>query len=119
MNNTIQLKRYDYEKEETVLDGTTDARTIARNIDADQLAEIVIAYVNINSNAFAQGQQAGERIVGSHRTIQGLVYNLCLGILVKIGEQGWPDDRNETAVAGSKKIASMIDKSEIKLQRFI
>lgn len=118
MERKIVLSHYDYDKKETVVDGETDIRTIAKAIDPEQLGELLCDFANSYSNSSKSGTLAGKVIASNHRTLQGCVVNLMIAALCEIASD-YTDARNETAVATCRFIKEAVRTEKIKTQPFI
>jgi hypothetical protein len=86
---------------------------IARHITEGQIADLLDDYMNKYSNEYNEGQRIGKMLQTSHRTLQGSVCRLLVGILVGMGDTEYFDARNEKAVALGKQIKAMIEKGEM------
>ena len=114
MSQIITLKRYDYQKNEEVIE-TAEITThlIARNIDAEQLAEIIDNYLNGSMSRDDAGLKVGQSLLGTHPTLQRLAVVFALGIICGLAEKERTDGRNEDAIATAKKIKSMMNNGEL------
>jgi hypothetical protein len=87
---------------------------IAKHMTEEQLADFLDEFENKYSNEYAQGQRIGKHIQRIHRTCQGSIIRLLLGILAGVGDTEYFDERNEMGVSACKKIKQMIDDGELK-----
>jgi hypothetical protein len=86
---------------------------VARHITEEQIADLLDDYMNKFSNEYKEGQRIGKMLQTSHRTLQGSVCRLLLGVLVGMGDTEYFDARNERAVALGKKLKEMIESGEL------
>jgi hypothetical protein len=86
---------------------------VARHITEAQIADLLDDYMNKFSNEYKEGQRIGKMLQTSHRTLQGSVCRLLLGILVGMSDTEYFDARNERAVALGKKLKEMIENGEL------
>lgn len=88
-------------------------RDIAKVITNEQFAEMLGDYMNCFCNEYNKGQEIGKLLQNQHRTLQGSVARLLLGMLVGIGDTQYFDARNEKAVALGKQLKAMIESGEL------
>lgn len=88
-------------------------RSVAKAFTNEQFAEMLGDYMNCFCNEYKKGQEIGKLLQGQHRTLQGSVASLLLGMLVGIGDTEYFDARNEKAVALGKQLKEMIEKGEL------
>lgn len=86
---------------------------IAKHITEGQVADLLEDYMNKFSNEYNEGQRIGKMLQNSHRTLQGSIARLFLGVLVGISDTEYFDARNEKAVALGKQLKDMIEKGEL------
>jgi hypothetical protein len=86
---------------------------VARTFTNEQFAEMLGDYMNCYCNEYKKGQEIGKLLQSQHRTLQGSVCRLLLGMLVGIGDTEYSDPRNEKAVAVGKQLKEMIEKGEL------
>jgi len=99
---------------------TVNLRTVAKNLKTEDLAYILDSWINTNgSSAFKTGKELGQMFRETHRTLQGLLVNMCLGILAGISEQEYTDPRNQRAIQTAKEITRQVTEGELPLQPFI
>lgn len=87
--------------------------TVAKTFTDEQFAEMLGDYMNTYCNEYQKGQEIGKLLQYQHRTLQGSVARLLLGMLVGIGDTKYFDERNEKAVALGKQLKEMIEKGEL------
>jgi len=110
---TIQLKAYDYDKQEMVSHGEVSVYSVSKSMTFDNFCYLFSEYMNMGGKDFRDGEKVGEAFRNEHRTLQGLAVRFCLGIIVGLSKQEYTDPRNETAVNACKKIAQMIKDGEL------
>jgi hypothetical protein len=81
--------------------------------DDEKFAEMLGDYMNCFCNEYRKGQEIGKLLQSQHRTLQGSIARLLLGMLVGIGDTEYFDARNEKAVALGKQLKEMIEKGEL------
>lgn len=79
----------------------------------EKFAEMLGDYMNTFCNEYKKGQEIGKLLQYQHRTLQGSVVRLLLGMLVGIGDTEYFDARNEKGVAVGKKLKEMIENGEL------
>jgi hypothetical protein len=79
----------------------------------EKFAEMLGDYMNCYCNEYKKGQEIGKLLQSQHRTLQGSLARLLLGMLVGIGDTEYFDARNEKAVALGKQLKAMIDSGEL------
>ena len=87
--------------------------TVAKAFSNEQFAEMLGDYMNCYCNEYQKGQEIGKLLQSQHRTLQGSIARLLLGMLVGIGDTQYSDARNEKAVALGKQLKEMIEKGEL------
>lgn len=97
----------------TVGEEELSVRDVAKSITKEQFAEMLGDYMNCFCNEYNRGQEIGKLLQNQHRTLQGSVCRLLLGMLVGIGDTEYFDPRNERAVAVGKKLKEMIESGEL------
>lgn len=117
----VTLKQFNYETNQVDDLGEVDTRTIAKNLSYVQMADLLESWLNSGSSAFGSGEKMGRIFQETHRTLQGLITNMALGILSGLGETDprWTDPRNKQAIVSCNTIKKMIDDGDLKLQPFI
>jgi hypothetical protein len=79
----------------------------------EKFAEVLGDYMNCFCNEYNKGQAIGKLLQNQHRTLQGSICRLLLGMLVGMGDTEYFDARNEKAVALGKKLKEMIENGEL------
>lgn len=118
----VELKEYDYDARQTISRGEVSLWLLAKNLKLEDLCYLLDEWVNVHgSSVYRTGEQMGQKFQETHRTLQGLLTNLCLSILVGLGRQElrFTDDRNRRAVEACQKLAQFIENGELPLQPFI
>lgn len=115
----LELKHYDWDKKETVIDGEVDIYQVSKAFEkGEQVAELLSGFLNSFSQDFRSGFSVGRLFQNQHRTLQGTLYRWALGLIVGLGDKveiRFTDARNETAIKGSQQIAKMIENDELML----
>lgn len=119
-NNIVTVKQHNYTTNETEVLATVSTHALARCLNTEQLAELLDDWVNIHTG-FQNGLKMGRTFQGTHRTLQGQLVNLALGILVGLGETDprRTDARNEYAIQAANKVKAMVESGELPSQPFI
>lgn len=114
MNQDIEIKHYDYDRSEYVLDATINSMDLARAMDEQDMAVLIGNWANAGGKGMAHGRRVGRALAASdtHRAIQQLVVNILLGIIYEIAKTTWVDARNRSGVDMCKKIVAMISEEE-------
>ena len=86
---------------------------VAKAFTTEQFAEMLGDYMNCFCNEYNRGQEIGKHLQYQHRTLQGSVCRLLLGMLVGMGDTEYFDPRNEKAVAVGKQLKAMIENGEL------
>jgi hypothetical protein len=97
----------------TVGEEELSVRDVAKALTNEQFAEMLGDYMNCFCNEYNKGQEIGQLLQRQHRTLQGSVCRLLLGMLVGIGDTEYFDARNEKAVALGKQLKAMIENGEL------
>jgi len=97
----------------TVGEEELSVRDVAKALTNEQFAEMLGDYMNCFCNEYNKGQEIGQLLQRQHRTLQGSVCRLLLGMLVGIGDTEYSDPRNEKAVAVGKQLKAMIESNEL------
>lgn len=97
----------------------TDTYTLARSLNAEQLAELLDDWLNSSFGSQHQGITIGLKLRRTHRTLQGSLVEFVLGILRGISQQEHTDARNETAIETAKEITRLLEEGKLKHQMFI
>ena len=117
---TVDLIDSEYK---TIGEGTVSIRDLAgalRQAEQADVAELLSDYCNRLAATYPVGIEIGRALQEKHRTLQGTVLNLCLGILIGIGENvRYTDPRNEVAVKTSQQIARDLEDGRFYCQPFI
>lgn len=92
---------------------------VAKHITEEQFADFLDDYENKFSNEYEEGKRIGRLLQHHHRTLQGSIIRLCLGIVAGMGEAKYFDRRNEAGVALGKKLAEMIESGELNYGPYI
>lgn len=125
MSNEIVVTEYDYDAKETRTVATVSTYLLAKCLTPALVAEILGDWLNSFENAIKRGQFVGKNAVTWHRSLQGLLVNFALGILVGFAQEyqeqwgGHTDPRNETAVKAASKVKDLIEDKTIPWQPFI
>ena len=106
----IVVKDYDSKEIATIHIGM-----LARSLTLEKMAKLLEDFVNSGMKDYRDGAEIGKLLQIAHRTIQASIIRFCLGVIISLGEQEYTDARNETPVAMSKKIKSMIDDGTLKM----
>jgi hypothetical protein len=109
----IKVKIYDKKGKETPNPVEISVHSVAKAFTDEQFAEMLSDYMNCYCNEYLKGQDIGKLLQCSHRTLQGSIARLFLGVLVGIGDTEYFDARNEKAVALGKKLRAMIESGEL------
>lgn len=87
--------------------------------ESQEFADLLSHTCNSFFREYKQGIEVGHALRGKHRTLQATVYRYLVGIIVGLSHQIFTDARNELAVAGAKKIASMVEDGRLEIGRMI
>lgn len=109
----IKVKIYNKKGKECPNPVEIPTRSVAKAFTEEQFAEMLGDYMNGFCNEYNRGQAIGKQLQTQHRTLQGSVCRLLLGMLVGIGDTEYFDLRNERAVAVGKKLKEMIENGEL------
>jgi hypothetical protein len=109
----IKVKIYNKKGKECPNPVEISTRSVAKAFSDEQFAEMLGDYMNCLCNEYKRGLEIGELLQHQHRTLQGSVCRLFLGILVGMGDTEYFDRRNERAVAVGKKLKEMIESGEL------
>jgi hypothetical protein len=118
----VELKSYNYDTKQVESEGEVSLWLVSKNMKLEDLCYLLDEWINCNgSSGFRTGQRMGQKFQETHRTLQGLLVNWALGILVGLAEQDprFTDARNKTAVETAIKIKEMLERGELPLQPFI
>ena len=85
----------------------------------NQLMEAFDKTNNLSFSPYDTGREVAEEITRKHRTIQGVIINLLLSILVHVGDTEYTDARNETAIKTCQYIRDSLNDGTINYQIFI
>jgi len=88
-------------------------RYISDHITEGQIVDFLDDYMNCFCDEYKKGQRMGKMLQRSHRTLQGSICRLLIGMLVGMGDTDFFDARNEKAVALGKQIKAMIETGEM------
>lgn len=109
----IKVKIYNKKGKETPNPVEISVHSVAKAFSDEQFAEMLGNYMNCFCNEYRKGQDIGKLLQNQHRTLQGSIARLFLGVLVGIGDTEYFDPRNEKAVALGKQLKEMIEKGEL------
>jgi len=99
-----------------------EAHHLGKRISPLVLAAILEARFNGFESPVHWGEIVGGAIGAMHRTLQGVVINFFIAVLVYYGKhvkEIGSDARNEVAMKSAVKISDAFSKEEIRLQPFI
>jgi hypothetical protein len=119
VKNNVTLKSYDHRTNEIVEEGEVSLMTLAGSLDTETFAVLFDNFLNRGGKGFRYGEQVGEQLRFAHRTLQGLAYEFCLGVIVGLSEQEHADMRNHAAVENGKKIKFLLENGELKHQPYV
>ena len=106
----IRLKKYDYRTWETKETGeTVDTWTIAHSMTAENMADLMEEYANYGGREFRAGQEIGRLLWNTHRHLQHLLVQFCLGIVHEMGKQKWSDARNEFSLRVCQRVSQLLE----------
>lgn len=88
-------------------------RYLRDHITEEQIVDFLDDYMNQFCDEYKKGQRMGKMLQRSHRTLQGSICRLLVGMLVGMGDTEYFDARNEKAVALGKQIKAMIESGEM------
>jgi len=95
----IKLHIYDYDKKETIENGSVDTGSVAKALNTKQLADLLDHYVNSYDSASTRGIEVGAHMANTHRTLQNNFVHLVLGMLIGYTKFNTGSDaRNEQAL---------------------
>jgi hypothetical protein len=69
----------------------------------------------LGGKQFEEGQDIGQLLRRTHRTLQRLAICFALGLIVGLSEQEYTDPRNEEAIKTAKKVAQMVQNGELSM----
>lgn len=108
----VELVDYDYSKKESVNKGTVSLWLLSKSLKAEDLVYLLDNWLNGKCGSpFPTGVKMGKLFMETHRTLQGMIVNLCLGILCGLAETDsrWTDPRNEKAITLAKLVKGVVD----------
>lgn len=100
-------------------DTTVSIYDLKRNMTTDNFTLLLNDYLNYDAKSYSEGIQIGLRLRNTHRTLQGQLFNFCIGIIQGLSYTNYADDRNEQAIKSGKIISEMVKDGRIPLQRYI
>jgi hypothetical protein len=107
---TIEYKGYNKEPVELYIGA------IARAFgDVGKITRFLSDFVNYGMKDYQFGLEIGRNFQREHRTLQGSIIRLCLGIIIGLSEQKYTDPRNEVPVSMAKEIAKQIEDGDLKM----
>jgi hypothetical protein len=119
-SNTIILFTWSSETGHNVPTGETiDVYTLAKSLTSENLAALLVDFLNLGGKGFREGKEIGLQLRFTHRTLQRLAVCIAFGLIVGLSEQEYADPRNETAIQTAKKIAQMLEKGDLSLGLYI
>jgi hypothetical protein len=119
---SVELREYNYDTNQYDSKGEVNLGALAKCLKPQDVALILDHWVNgVCGNPYGNGQKMGRMFQETHRTLQGCLTNLALGILAGMGEADprYTDPRNETAVATANKVKALVDDGTLNIQPFI
>lgn len=123
LQHTVELTKYDYDTKEVKNLGKVDLHTLVHCLSLENLAFILDSFCNSYDPGFPKGVKLGQMFQETHRTLQGVITNFCLGILVGLGQnvdlRFGCDPRNQKAIETCQKIAKLLENKELPIQPFI
>lgn len=114
----IILRKYDYDKNQTVEVGTVSTDLVARNVSPEQIADILDSYLNVIGRTTG-GYEVGKKLALTHPTLQRLAVLFAIDMLCGISERNHTDARNADAIETAKKIKAMREADELPIGQFI
>lgn len=86
------------------------------NLTRQNMADILGEWANRGMKDYRDGLALGKLCQNKHRTIQGSIIRICLGIIIgmSVGVE-YTDERNETPIAMGKKLAEMVAHDELNM----
>lgn len=91
-----------------------------RHLNEEQQATALAKMSNtMGFDPATRGLDLGKALCNKHRTIQGVLVNWLIGILVGLATQEYTDQRNKQAIETCKFIALATEDGQIKYQPFI
>lgn len=116
MKNVNFLTVNDYNDDFTVKgEAQIHLGDIPRKLTPSQMASFLEDYGNNMLIDYKTGVEIGQELQNSHRTLQGTIFRVLLGIIVGLSEEKWTDPRNEIAIENAKKIAKMLEDGTLKM----
>lgn len=111
----VELVDYDYSKNEKVSKGMVSLYLVAKSLSIKHVAYLLDNWVNLGGKGWREGLELGKLFQTTHRTLQGSLVNLCLGILCGLAETDlrWTDPRNEQAIKLAKQVKQVVDDNGI------
>ena len=105
-----QVKHYDYDAKEYVVDAEVSIHSLARSLDGEQFAQLLDDYVNdFSKGDYRHGLKLGHELRNTHRTLQRSAIVMLVGIIAGLSEQEYTDARNEYAVHLAKQIKGVYE----------
>ena len=113
-NTVIQLKEWNMETRKTELTGeVVSIHRLASSITPENFARLFEKYLNLGGKQLEEGRLIGLHLRRSHRTLQRLAVCFALGMILGLSEQEYTDPRNAAAIETAKKLARMVNESEL------
>jgi hypothetical protein len=115
-NTVIELKEWNMETRKMELTGeVVSIHRIANSMTPENFARLFEKYLNLGGKQFEDGQDIGQLLRRTHRTLQRLAICFALGLIVGLSEQEYTDPRNEEAIKTAKKVAQMVQNGELSM----
>jgi hypothetical protein len=115
-NTVIELKEWNMETRKMELTGeVVSIHRIANSMTPENFARLFEKYLNLGGKQFEEGQDIGQLLRRTHRTLQRLAICFALGLIVGLSEQEYTDPRNEEAIKTAKKVAQMVQNGELSM----
>jgi hypothetical protein len=115
MAHTITPKSYNFETKAYDEKEPVSIHELTSGMGIDEMVAVLSEWCNKGGKDFHVGLKMGNKLEFEHRTLQGLIGRLCLGILVGLGNQQFTDARNEAIVALGKQLETMINDGTLKM----
>lgn len=118
--STLQLRRYNYDKNEMETIGQAELYDISKSAEEGHVAYILEGFLNRSSkHSIRSGEEIGRILKIAHRTLQRKIVGFCLGVLHGIADQEYTDPRNADAINTAKKISKMMDNGDLPIGPYI
>lgn len=118
----VELLSWNYDTKQSESKGVVNLWLLAKNLNVKQFAAVLDDWLNSGGKGFRDGAEIGKLMTQSHRTLQGLFIQWCLGLIIgfaKNSDPRWTDPRNEVAVRTAIKIKDLYEAGELENQPFI